>query len=61
MEKNLPLDKQNIDDFAQDDLSLLIEKYNISVDGEDEDGRLVYVGNRDDLRNFFIEKDKNNL
>lgn len=61
MDNNLPADKQNIDNFNQYDegtKEYLMEKYNISYELGDEEGELNYSGNRDNLRNFFIELDK---
>ena len=61
MDNNLPVDKQNIDNFHQYEegtKEYLMEKYNISYVPGDEEGQLDYIGNKDDLRNFFIELEK---
>jgi len=58
---NLPVDKQNIDNFNQYEegtKEYLMDKYNISYTQGDEEGQLDYIGNKDDLRNFFIELEK---
>lgn len=61
MNNNLPADKQNIDNFNQYDegtKEYLMEKYNISYELGDEEGELNYIGEKNDLRNFFIELEK---
>ncbi len=61
MDNNLSLDKQNIDNFNQYEegtKEYLLEKFNISVDGYDEDNLPIYFSNRNNLRNFFLELEK---
>lgn len=55
---NLPVGHQNIDNLP-DPYSLegLMSKYNITCDGVDEDGDFQFIGHRDDLRNFFEDRE----
>ncbi len=61
MNNNLPLNHQNINDFHQYEegtKEYLMEKHNISYIPGDEEGQSDYIGNKNDLRNFFIELEK---
>ena len=50
---------ENICDIPDpDSLEGLANKYNITCDGVDEDGELQFMGHRDDLRQFFEEREE---